>query len=95
MVFGGPAKDLFRLLRPQLGSQRAANAAYARGGASDKRFLGVRAPSDSPADWLAVTTCLIPILMAWAAYFLDKPDFGVAVQQLDTLVKSVSRLEQV
>ncbi len=33
--------------------------------------------------------------MVWAAYFLDKPDFGVAVWQLDTLVESVSRLERV
>jgi hypothetical protein len=33
--------------------------------------------------------------MAWAAYFLDKPDFGVAVRRLDTLVDSVSRLERV
>jgi hypothetical protein len=65
------------------------------GGPSDKRFLGVRAPSDPPADWPAVTTRLIPIPMAWAAYFLDKPDFGVAVRRLDTLVESVSRLEQV
>jgi hypothetical protein len=95
VVFGGPAKDLFRLLRPQLGSQRTADAAYAREGPSDKRFLGVRAPSDPPADWPAVTTRLIPILVAWATYFLDKPDFGVAVRQLDTLVESVSHLEQV
>ncbi len=95
MVFGGPAKDLFRLLRPQLGSQRAADAAYARGGPSDKWFLSVRAPSDPPADRPAVTTHLIPIPMAWAAYFLDKPDFGVAVRQLDTLVESVSCLERV
>jgi hypothetical protein len=95
VVFGGPAKDLFRLLHPQLGSQCTADAAYARGGPSDKQFLGVRAPSDSPADRPAVTTCLIPIPMAWVAYFLDKPDFGVAVRQLDTLVESVSRLERV
>jgi hypothetical protein len=95
VVFGGPAKDLFRLLHPQLGSQRAVDAAYARGGPSDKRFLGVRAPSDPPADWPAVTTRLIPIPMAWAAYFLDKPDFGVAVRRLDTLVESVSRLKRV
>jgi hypothetical protein len=95
VVFGEPAKDLFRLLRPQSGFQRTANAAYAQGGPRDKRFLGVRAPSDPPADWPAVTTHLIPIPMAWAAYFLDKPDFGVAVRQLDTLVESVSHLEQV
>jgi hypothetical protein len=95
VVFDGPATDLFQLLRPQLGSQHAADAAYIRGGGQDKQFLGVRAPSDPPADWPALTTCLIPIPMAWAAYFLDKPDFGVAVRRLDTLVDSVSRLERV
>jgi hypothetical protein len=95
VVFDGPATDLFQLLRPQLGSQRAADAAHTWGGRSDKHFLGVRAPSDPPADWPALTTRLIPIPMAWAAYFLDRPDFGVAVRRFDTLVDSVSRLEHV
>ena len=33
--------------------------------------------------------------MAWAAYFLDSPDFGVAVRRLDSLVKAIPRLERV
>ncbi len=56
VVFDGPATDLFQLLRPQLGSQRTADATYIRGEGQDRQFLGVRAPSDPPAEWPAVTT---------------------------------------
>ncbi len=78
VVFEGPAMDLFLLLHPQLGSQCAADDTYIWGQGRDSRFLGIWSPSDPPADWPTVMTCLIPIPMAWAAYFLDKPNFGVA-----------------
>jgi hypothetical protein len=95
MVFDGPTKDLFEVLRPQIGSQRMADTTNARVGPGDKRFLGIRAPIGASADRSVVMTCLIPIPMAWAAYFLDSPDFGVAVRRLDSLVKAIPRLERV
>jgi hypothetical protein len=80
VVFDGPAADLFRLIRPRLGSRSTADNTYVRAGPSDESFIGVRDPSATMADWPAATARLIPIPMAWAAYFVDYPPFGVAVR---------------
>jgi hypothetical protein len=93
VVFDGPAADLFPLIRPRLGSRSTADNTYVRAGPSDESFIGVRDPSAITADWPAATACLIPIPMAWAAYFVDYPPFGVAVRQLNSLMDSVARLE--
>ena len=93
VVFNGAPKDLFKVICPQMGSQRRADDAYTRVGPSDKWFLGVRAPFDASADQTIATTHLIPIPMAWAAYFLDNPDFGIAVRRIDRLVKAIPRLQ--
>ncbi len=95
VVFDGPAKDLFEVLRPQIGSQCTADTTYARVGPGDKWFLGIQAPIDASADRPVATTRLIPIPMAWAAYFLDSSDFGVAVRRLDSLVEAIPRLKRV
>ncbi len=77
VVFDCPPGDLFSVLRPQLGSQRMANTTYTQAGPGDKRFLGVRDTKDQLVDRPVATTRLIPIPMAWGAFFLDNPDFGV------------------
>lgn len=95
VVFDGPPEDLFGVLRPNLGSRRMADTTYAQAGPGDKRFLGVRDINDTSVDRPVATTRLIPIPMAWGAFFLDNPDFGVAVRRLDRLVDAIPRLERV
>ena len=84
LVFDGPATDLFQLIRPTLGSRSTANTTYVKAWSSDKSFVGVRTPLATVADWSAVTARYISIPMPWAAYFVNYPPFGIAVQLLNS-----------
>jgi hypothetical protein len=95
VVLDAPPRELFEVLRPSLGSRNTVNGAYLHRAPSDKRFLGVRLPEDGGGNNPAATTRLIPIPMAWAAYFFDNPSFGVAVRRMRRLVDAIPRLEQI
>jgi hypothetical protein len=95
VVLDARPRDMFKVLRPVLGSLNTVNGAYAQAGPGDRKFLGVRLPEDGGGDNPAATTRLIPIPMAWGAYFLDSPTFGVAVRRMHRLLDAIPRLEQI
>ena len=95
VVLDAPPRNLFEVLRPLLGSRNTVNSAYQQRGPNDRRFLGVRLPEDGGGNNPSATTRLIPIPMAWGAYFLDNPPFGVAVRRMRRLVDAIPRLEQI
>ena len=94
VVLEEPPRDLFTVMRPQMGARDTINKAYMRAGPGDKKFLGVRRRGDEGGDDPVATTRLIPIPMAWGAYFLDNPSFGVALRRMYRLVDAVPRLER-
>ena len=94
ILFEVPATDLLRVIRPKLGSHSTADNVYNRPSPNDSSFIGVRNPVATTTDRPTATTRLIPIPMAWAAYFIDCPAFGVAVRRLNYLMDYVSRLER-
>jgi hypothetical protein len=61
VVLDAPPRDLFTVLRPQMGAPSTVYGAYARAGPDDKKFLGVRHRGDEGGDDPVATTRLIPI----------------------------------
>ena len=78
-----------------MGAQSTVNGTYARVGPGDRKFLGVHRPVEGGGDNPTATTRLIPIPMAWGAYFLDSPSFGVAVRRMYRLVDALPCLKRI